>query len=134
MFVAESDHESPLVVSRVGEKLLRLGPGQLPEVPDLALLRLLAIAVRRVEVEPGSGAQDLPLPHQRLHLPPDVETVLHQPELACFLTELRLDVMVLVEEEQRDVLFSKELLKIDYLCNNVEGTKVYKSKIFIEFS
>ena len=124
VFVAESDHESPLVVSRVREKFLSLGPGQLPEVPDLALLRLLAVAVGRVEVKPGGGAQDLPLPHQGLHLPPHVETVVLQPKLAGFLAELRLDVMVLVEEEQRDVLFSEELLNIDYLCNDVEDTKV----------
>ena len=120
MFVAESDHESPLVVSRVREKFLRLGPGQLPEVPDLALLRLLAVAVGRVEVEPGGGALHLLLPHHGPHLPPHVETVLHQAELAAFLAELRLDVVVLVEEEQRDVLFSQELLNIDYLCNNVQ--------------
>ena len=119
MFAAESDHESPLVVGRVGEELLRLGPGQLPEVPDLALLRLLAVAVRRVEVEPGGGAQDLPLPHHRLHLPPHVEAVLHQSELGGLLAELRLNLVVLVEEEQRDVLFSEELLNTDNLCNNV---------------
>ena len=122
MFVAESDHESPLVVSRVREKLLSLGPGQLSEVPDLTLLRLLAVS--RVEVEPGGGALDSPLPHHGPHLPPHVETVLHQPELAGFLAELRLDVVVLVEEEQRDVLFSEELLNIDYLCNDVEDSKV----------
>ena len=128
MFVAESDHESPLVVGRVGEELLRLGPGQLPEVPDLALLRLLVTAVGRVEVEPGGGAQDLLLPHHGLHLPPHVETVLHQPELAGLLAELRLDVMVLVEEEQGDILFSEELLNIDCLTNKVECTKVLKTK------
>ena len=122
MFVAESDHESPLVVSRVREKFLSLGPGQLSEVPNLALLRLLAVS--RVEVEPGGGAQHRPLPHHRLHPPPHVETVLHQAELAALLAQLRLDVMVLVEEEQRDVLFSEELLNIDYLCNDVEDSKV----------
>ena len=123
MFAAESDHESSLVVSRVGEKFLRLGPGQHPEVPDLALLRLLALAVSRVEVEPGGGAQDLPLPRHGLHLPPHVEAVLHQPELGGLLTELGLDLMVLVEEEQRDVLFGEELLNSDYLCNNVEAPR-----------
>ena len=118
MFVAESDHESPLVVSRVREKFLSLGPGQLSEVPYLALLRLLAVS--RVEVEPRGGALDRPLPHHGPHLPPHVETVLYQAELAALLAELRLDVVVLVEEEQGDVLFSQELLNIDYLCNNVQ--------------
>ena len=127
MFVAEPDHEGPLVVSRMREQLLRLGPRQLPEVPDLTLLRLLAVG--REEVEPGGGAHHRPLPHHGLHLPPQLEAVgVHQAELAAFLAELRLDVVVLVQEEQRDVLFSQELLNIDYLYNNIQVNKDLKEK------
>ena len=104
VFVTEPHHEGALVVSTVREKFFRLSPGDVSEVPDLALLPLLAAGVCRVEVEPGGGALHHTLPHQGPHLPPHVETVVYQGEPAGFITQQRLDLMVCVQEVQRHVL------------------------------